>query len=235
MIVLSQEERSMPRSTVTPPSGQAGGPQAPPNDLPPPVSVTAEEREALLTLARVALAAAVGAAPGSSLASAIGRHPGSGRRAAVFVTLTDDGELRGCIGHMDASSPVQESVVEAATWAALEDPRFPRVRAAELPQLHVEVSVLGRLVPLADPAMFRLGIDGIVVERNGRRGLLLPEVAAMLGNDRTAMLDTACRKAGLPQRAWREPGTGVFAFRTDRFGGAAVAGPVVDTMVDGQA
>ena len=222
----------MPRSTVTPPSGQAGGPQAPPNDLPPPVWVTAEEREALLTLARVALAAAVGAAPGPSLASAVGRHPGSGRRAAVFVTLTDDGELRGCIGHMDASSPVQESVVEATTWAALEDPRFSPVRAAELPRLRLEVSVLGPLVPLADPESFRLGIDGIVVERGGRRGLLLPEVATMLASDRTAMLDTACRKAGLSQHAWREPGTRVFAFRTDRFGGAAVAGSVADEQVD---
>jgi AMMECR1 domain-containing protein len=66
-------------------------------------------------------------------------------------------------------------------------------------------------------------VDGIVVERGGRRGLLLPEVAPMQGMDRTAMLDTACRKAGMPAGAWRDRATTLFAFRTDRFGGPVLA------------
>lgn len=209
----------MSRSTIEPES----------NELPPPVSLAVEERAALLDLARTALAAAVGVAPTAALAAAREHHAALHRRAGAFVTLTEDGDLRGCIGHLDPTARVAESVVDAATWAALEDPRFTRVRAAELSRLHVEVSVLGPVVPIADPESFRLGIDGIIVERGGRRGLLLPEVAAMLRNDRTAMLDTACRKAGLPPRAWREPGTTVSAFRTDRFGGAAVAGPPTST------
>ncbi|OGO55742.1 MAG: hypothetical protein A2V85_02205 [Chloroflexi bacterium RBG_16_72_14] len=189
--------------------------------LPPPVTLTPDERAALLDIARVAVAVAVRAAPVGGLRDALARHPAIGRRAAAFVTLTEDGELRGCVGHMDAGTPVADSVVEAANWAALGDPRFPSVRAQELPRLHLEVSVLGPLVLQADASRWRLGIDGIVVERGSRRGLLLPEVGPMLGHDRTAMLDTACLKAGLPAGAWRDPGTTLYAFRTDRFGGPA--------------
>lgn len=187
--------------------------------LPGPVTLSDEARATLLDVARAAVAVAVRARPGAAVAEAIARHPPVGHRAAAFVTLTESGDLRGCVGHMDAGSPVVESVVEAANWATLGDPRFPSVRADELPRLHLEVSVLGPLVPIADPGAWRLGVDGIVVERGGRRGLLLPGVAPMLDMDRIAMLDTACRKAGLPAGAWRDRATTLYAFRTDRFGG----------------
>jgi AmmeMemoRadiSam system protein A len=191
-------------------------------DLPPPVTLDERERAALLDIARAAVAVAVGAASQASLDSTLDGQPVIDRRAAAFVTLTEGGELRGCIGHMDATAPVTRSVVEAATWAALGDPRFPSVRAEELPRLHLEVSILGPLVPQRDPGRWRLGVHGIVVERAGRRGLLLPEVAHTLRMDRGAMLDTACRKAGLPAGAWRDPGTVLYAFCTERFGGPAV-------------
>lgn len=199
-------------------------PQPVEHELPAPVTLSSEQRDALLDLARVALMVAVGAAPEQAARDAMARHAGIDRQAAAFVTLTEDGDLRGCVGHMDASTPVVLSVVEAGTWAAVEDPRFPTVRAAELPRIHVEVSVLGPLVRLSRPEDWRPGIDGIVVAGNGRRGLLLPEVAPMLGMDRTAVLETCCRKAGLPPRAWQEAWTTLYAFRTDRFGGPAVAG-----------
>lgn len=208
-----------------PDTSPATRPVAEPAGLPRPVVLGAGEHATLLDLARTALAVAVGAMPAGAIQAVIARHAPVMRQAAAFVTLTEAGELRGCIGHMDAGAPVTASVVEAATWAALEDPRFTRVRAAELASIHLEVSVLGPLVRIADPLGWRPGVDGIVVERSGRRGLLLPEVAAMLGMDREAMLSTACRKAGLPPAAWRDPGTAVFAFRTDRFGGAAVVEP----------
>jgi AmmeMemoRadiSam system protein A len=179
----------------------------------------------LLDIARIAVAVAVRARPAGDVAEAIARHPPVEHRAAAFVTLTEDGDLRGCVGHMDASSPVVESVIEAANWATLGDPRFPSVRVDELPRLHLEVSVLGPLVRIADRGAWRLGVDGIVVERAGRRGLLLPEVAPMLDMDRTAMLDTACRKAGLPDGAWRDRSTTLYVFRTARFGGPALEDP----------
>ncbi len=211
-------------SLRAPDSGTPGAvPDAPRTDgLPPAVAVSPEERRALLDLARAAIASAAGGSHGA-VVPALDSLAAAGRRAAAFVTLTEDGELRGCMGILDPDRSMAEAVLEAAECAARWDPRFPGVRAPELDRIEVEVSILGPLVRLADPRGFRLGVDGVVVERDGRRGLLLPEVAAMLGFDRVEMLDTACRKAGLPADAWRDPGTTVYAFRTTRFGGPAVA------------
>jgi AmmeMemoRadiSam system protein A len=192
--------------------------------LPEPVSLPADLRRCLLGLARTAVAVAARALPPAALERALACVGRTDRRAAAFVTLSEGNDLRGCMGMLDASRPVGESVVEAAACATRTDPRFPPVTPAELAALEVEVSVLGPLARIDDPLSFRVGIDGIVVERNGRRGLLLPEVAPMVDNDRVEMLEIACRKAGLPAGSWREPGTDVYAFRTDRFGGPALLG-----------
>jgi AmmeMemoRadiSam system protein A len=192
--------------------------------LPGAVDVQAAEQDRLLELARVAVAVAAGAWPLARLEEELGRGLLPARRAAAFVTLEQAGELRGCMGAMDPEAPAWASVVEAARWAARDDPRFGRLDARELSATDIEISILGPLLRLDDPLAFRLGTDGIVVMRNGRRGLLLPEVATMHGMDRIAMLDTCCRKAGLPPRAWRDPGSEVWAFRTSRFGGPALAG-----------
>ena len=190
--------------------------------LPEPVDLGPAEQERLLALARVTVSVAAGSLPAGSLESELHREPLPERHAAAFVTLEEQGELRGCMGVMDPEAPAWASVVQAARWAARDDPRFPPVEASELHAIEIEISILGPLVRLEDPLAFRLGTDGVVVRRNGRRGLLLPEVAGMHGMDRAAMLDTCCRKAGLPVGAWREAGSEVFAFRTRRFGGPAV-------------
>lgn len=180
------------------------------------------ERRALLAVARLAIAAAVGAASPDLLDGACTEVPG-GRRAAAFVTITEDGRLRGCMGNVDPEAPVWVSVMRAAGWAARSDPRLRPVQPAELGRLEVAVSVLGPLVPLAVPDAFRLGIDGIVVRRGQRRGLLLPEVGERPEFDRRTMLEIACEKAGLPPAAWRDEGTEVLAFRTARFAGPVEA------------
>jgi AmmeMemoRadiSam system protein A len=216
----------MIRMPLIPPDHAVGdGLDATDAGLPLPVTLDSGERDGLLVLARAAVAAAAGAGTHESVEVARQAFVRSDRRAAAFVTLTEGGELRGCMGNLDADLPVADSVMEAASCAALLDPRFRRVTAAELDGIELEVSVLGPMVPLREPLGFRLGIDGIVVQRGGRRGLLLPDVAPKLGFDRVAMLDTACRKASLPDGAWRMPGTTVLAFQTDRFGGPAPAGP----------
>jgi AmmeMemoRadiSam system protein A len=193
-----------------------------PLGVPRPVLVSSEERAELLGLARMAVRVAVGLEPadtvGALLAARAVRQPPQ-RCAAAFVTLTEDGELRGCIGTLDGTAPVGEAVAWAAMNAARRDPRFEPVDAAELSSLHLDVSVLGPMVRLADPVRFRPGIDGLVVEAGFRRGLLLPEVATMAGLDQRGMLEATCRKAGLPPGAWCDPATAVHAFRTARFGG----------------
>jgi AmmeMemoRadiSam system protein A len=217
----------MPDPIVTAPSGTApsGGDGARgtgASALPDPVDIGPVEQDRLLALARVAASIAAGALPGARLKAELEREPLPERRAAAFVTLEKRGELRGCMGLMDPETPAWESVVEASRWAALDDPRFPSLDPGELPLIEIEISILGPLVHLEDPLSFRLGTDGVVVRRGGRRGLLLPEVAGMRGMDRIGMLDTCCRKAGLPAAAWRDRASEVWAFRTCRFGGPAV-------------
>jgi len=192
-------------------------------ELPAAVVLPPDVRRCLLHLARTAVAVAARALPAQDLEAALVCDPGMDLHAAVFVTLTEPRGLRGCMGILDANRPVAEAVVEAAACAARTDPRFPPVQPRELHGLELDISVLGTPVRLADPQAFRLGIDGILVERDGRRGLLLPEVASTAGIDQVEMLEIACRKAGLPSGAWRDPRTSVSAFRTDRFGCPAVA------------
>lgn len=190
--------------------------------LPGPVVVTDAARADLLAVARTAVAVASRSQGSGTLESAMHAPAATDLRASAFVTLTEAGELRGCMGILDPERPVRDSVAEAAACATRTDPRFRPVMPEELASLHIEVSVLGPMVPLADPLAWRLGIDGIVVQMGGRRGLLLPEVAEENGLDRAVMLDIATRKAGLPGGAWRRPEATIFAFRTDRFGGPAV-------------
>jgi AmmeMemoRadiSam system protein A len=191
--------------------------------LPGPVAVDDSARTQLLALARTAVAVASRSQAAGALDAAMHEASATDLRASAFVTLTEDGELRGCMGILDPERPVHDAVAEAAACAARTDPRFRPVSPDELPRLHLDVSVLGPMVPLADPLAWRLGVDGIVVQLGGRRGLLLPEVAVENKLDRVRMLDIATRKAGLPAGAWRDPAARVYAFRTERFGGSAVA------------
>jgi len=194
--------------------------------LPPSVCVSASVRARLLDVARCALAAAAHGHPELGLAQTPGvpaSPEGGEHRGPAFVTLRVGGELRGCIGTLDSERPWPASVARAAVSAALHDPRFSPVTEIELPAIELEVSLLGPFVALEDPLAFRLGVDGLLVERGWSRGLLLPEVATTFGLDHEGMLAAVCAKAGLPRGAWREPGTTVLAFRTAHFGGPALA------------
>jgi AmmeMemoRadiSam system protein A len=190
--------------------------------LPGPVAVDDTARTQLLALARTAVAVASRAVPADALDAAMHEASATDLRASAFVTLTEDDDLRGCMGILDPDRPVHDSVAEAAACATRTDPRFHPVDPDELPRLHLDVSVLGPMTPLEHPLAWRLGIDGIVVQLRGRRGLLLPEVATENGLDQVAMLDIATRKAGLPAGAWRDPAARIWAFRTERFGGPVV-------------
>ena len=153
----------------------------------------------------------------------------------AFVTLRrhPGGELRGCIGYPLPVLPLGEAVRSAAVSAATEDPRFPRVRAAELPSLTVEVSVLTLPVPLRasrpDEVVreVTVGRDGLIVDGYGTSGLLLPQVAPEQGWSSEELLEGTCEKAGLPARAWRDPKVRVRRFEAEVFYERAPGGPVV--------
>ncbi len=201
---------------------QPGLPSAP-IDQPRPPIVSVAVQGALLALARVALAAATGRTDSRVLERALRACRDGDGRGAVFVTLTEAGALRGCVGSLDPNRSLREAVVGSAIGASLEDSRFPPVASGELPAIHVEISVLGPTSPLPDPRSFRPGVDGVIVERSGRRALLLPEVATEFSLGTSAMLAAVCRKAGLPTDGWRDPRTTVRTFRTVRFGGPAMS------------
>jgi AmmeMemoRadiSam system protein A len=166
---------------------------------------------ALLAVARAAIEARVCRRPGPHVPGVV---PFT-LRAGAFVTLTADGGLRGCIGQPEPSAPLGETIVECAAAAALEDPRFSPVQAPELAAIHVELSVLKPMVR-AGAGEVEIGRHGVLVVWQGRRGLLLPQVALEWGWDREAFLEGACRKAGLPTDAWR-CGADVFTFEAEIF------------------
>ncbi len=175
------------------------------------------DQRQLLALARASIEAAVCRTVQEFPAQAP-RSPGLTAPGAAFVTLHEQGQLRGCIGLMRFEAPLWLNVREAAVAAALDDPRFLPVDESELPALELEVSVLEPPVELRDPAGFVAGRHGIVVEKGAHRALLLPQVATEQGWDEAAMLSAVCRKANLPADAWRDGATRLFIFESTCFG-----------------
>jgi len=143
----------------------------------------------------------------------------AGVRCGAFVTLrrTRDGELRGCVGQLESSEPLVETVAAMAVAAATRDKRFDPVTAGELGSLRVEISVLGALRPI-DPGEVEVGRHGLLVRLGDRRGVLLPQVAVEHAWDRESFLDQTCVKAGLPAEAWRQPGVEICGFMATVFG-----------------
>lgn len=181
----------------------------------PPVDRADQRR--LLRWAREAIETAVGNAPDphipeSELSPAL-RAP-----RAAFVTLTEAGQLRGCIGRLDPDRTLWENVVHAAVSAAIADPRFAPVSPAELGRIRIEISVLDPPVEISDPAEFDPAVHGIIVERGPRRGLLLPGLGTEYGWSREQTLAAACWKGGLPLDAWRDPDTRLSVFTAFVFG-----------------
>ena len=144
------------------------------------------------------------------------------RDGASFVTLTEHGELRGCIGSLEARRPLVLDVRENAAAAAFHDPRFPPVRAEELDGLHIEISVLTIPQPLACAgpddlvAKLRPDVDGVVIERGWNRATFLPQVWEKLP-DPHQFLQHLCLKAGLPADAYCRPGLDVYIYQVEEF------------------
>jgi MEMO1 family protein len=178
--------------------------------------LTPTQQAELLALARAAIAQALGAGEPArnSAVPAWMQTP-----SPVFVTLKEHGDLRGCIGMTEAVLPLGQAVKQMACAAAFEDPRFGPVTARELLNLNVEISVLSPLRRIQSPADIKLGVHGVVVRREGRSGLFLPQVATETGWSRDVFLDELCsQKAGLPAGAWRDKETELYVFTVQAFG-----------------
>ncbi len=132
------------------------------------------------------------------------RQPG-----AAFITLTIDGQLRGCIGSLEARRPLAEDIAQNAYAAAFNDPRFTPLSSSEFNDLDIHISVLSPQEPMAFSSekdlieQLRPGVDGLVLEEGRNRGTFLPSVWESLPNS-ALFLRQLKRKAGLPEDYWSE-------------------------------
>jgi AmmeMemoRadiSam system protein A len=142
---------------------------------------------------------------------------GEGRGAFVTLHRARGGDLRGCIGMMQSEEPLVHTVARMAVAAATEDGRFESVTASELPDVHIEISALGRMRPIR-PEDVEVGRHGLMIIHRGRRGVLLPQVPVEHGWDRETFLDHTCLKAGLALGTWKQRGVELLGFTAEVFG-----------------
>jgi uncharacterized protein len=137
-------------------------------------------------------------------------------RRGVFVTLRNNARLRGCIGVVEADTPLGDSVARCAAGAALQDPRFAPMRVTDLSQMQIEISLLSHPEPI-DINAIEIGRHGLIIVSGDHRGLLLPQVAIEHDLNREQFLSETCRKAHLLRDAWRDARTQILGFTCEVF------------------
>lgn len=170
------------------------------------IELSDSEQARLLEIARQSIGS--GLTSGRALQVDIARvGPNLQTVAAVFVTLTRGGELRGCIGSLQAQEPLAQAVANSAFSAAFRDYRFPSLRADELDAIRIEISVLSEMEPIEAETRQALldslqpGVDGLLLEDRGHRSTFLPQVWEKIASP-TEFLEQLCLKAGLDAGYW---------------------------------
>lgn len=183
--------------------------------------LTLEERASLLKLARQALEQGTQGMPLEPL-DLDGLPPSLRQPGVTFVTLTIGGELRGCVGGLEAYQPLAEDVREHAVAAARQDYRFPPVTSQEVPLIRIEISRLTPPKPLeyldADDLITRLrpGVDGVILRDGPHRATFLPQVWEKIP-DPERFLDYLCQKMGAAEGLWRFKKMKVYTYQVEEF------------------
>lgn len=186
--------------------------------------LTEEQGQALLWLARETIGRQLGMeahAPEAGIAARLQDRALQDKRG-TFVTLTEHGELRGCIGSLAAMESIVEGVRRNALHAAFDDSRFRPVEKNELAVIEVEISILTEPKPLAYAkaeellSILQVGRDGVILRKGGRGATFLPQVWEQLP-DPEDFLRHLCSKAGLPSDAWRSGDLEVSTYRVQYF------------------
>jgi len=136
----------------------------------------------------------------------------------AFVTLHKNGQLRGCIGHIQAAGPLFDAVIELARSSAFKDPRFPPLSPEEYEKIDIEISVLTPLKEINDISVIEVGKHGIYIQRGYASGVLLPQVATEQGWDRETFLKHTCMKAGMSGDCYKQSDTRIWVFSAIIFG-----------------
>ncbi len=201
-MVFSTGPRGADTSTLDRPAPSSAASSLPPSD-----------RRTLLVLARSTITRYLesGTLPlGRPLSAGVERSQGA------FVTLRKKGDLRGCIGQMTPSGPLRRVVGAMAFAAAFEDPRFPKVRANEMKDIEIEISVLTPFREVASPSAIVPGRDGVLLQKGRSSAVFLPQVATEEGWGREELLDNLCVKAGLSRGCWQS-GARLSTFQAEIF------------------
>jgi AmmeMemoRadiSam system protein B/AmmeMemoRadiSam system protein A len=167
--------------------------------------ISDEDRKTLLSLARKTIEYALtnGKIPDiKDLGVEISENLKS--KKAVFVTLTMDGHLRGCVGEIFATQALYRSVIQNAVKAAFNDSRFPQLQKNEMAKIHIEISVLTEPKEIESYEKIKLGRDGIILSKDGDKALFLPQVAPEQGWTIEETLEHLSIKAGFPADAWKK-------------------------------
>lgn len=140
-------------------------------------------------------------------------------KRGVFVTLTIEGQLRGCIGYTEALFPLWRAISQAAQSAAFQDTRFSQLTLEEFHNIQIEVSVLTKPELIKEDYVkeIEIGKHGLIIEKNHNAGLLLPQVFTEYEVDAEHALEMTCQKAGLPSNTWKEKDCKVYRFSAQIF------------------
>jgi AmmeMemoRadiSam system protein A len=180
------------------------------------MSLTQAEKGILLLYAREYIRASYSNIPLSEFD--FQKYPNLQNPGGAFVTLTRDGDLRGCIGYVMAQKPLYQTIGEVSLLAATEDPRFLPLQEEELPDVLIEISVLSVPEALTDYDNITTGKHGLILNEPDGQGLLLPQVATEQNMNREEFLTAICQKAGLPANEWRKRTLNLFTFTAEVFG-----------------
>jgi AmmeMemoRadiSam system protein A len=137
----------------------------------------------------------------------------------AFVTIHNHGQLRGCIGMIEGTQPLFETIIEMAIEASTNDPRFIPVAPGEIKDLDIEISVLSPKRRIKSIDEIEMGKHGVIVRRGHQGGVYLPQVATETGWGREEFMRSLCEgKAGLPADAYKDPKTEIYVFEAEVFG-----------------
>jgi AmmeMemoRadiSam system protein A len=163
--------------------------------------LTKKEQRDLLKIARDAI---VGSVSTGNIPVIAPVAAGLQKQNGCFVTIKQQGQLRGCIGNFESDKPLYRLVQEMAAFAATRDPRFYPMKPHDLDSFDLEISVLSALELISSVDEIMVGKHGIYLIQKNYRGVLLPQVATEYGWDRETFLKHTCLKAGLPENAWKK-------------------------------